>query len=496
MITPIQNNDTTPKRTKTSILYINDFHGKLPNLERLYTASNAFDSFETSADKLKLSSGDDGLGEDPAISKVVSKLLEIIGITKRQTGNHEYDVNPNIHADIAKNAKYQELGAVNIHIKPDSSLHGVIVSSAIEEHNGNKYGIIGIGPSDMSDRLKAGVSKEQLTVDDLQTTIKNLQEEVNKLRKQGIDKIILLSHSGYHNDVQVAQETSGIDVILGGHSHDLIKDIEANKNLFLNKDGEPVVITQAGKDGEHFGILNLEFDENGIITSAQNNVIPTKHFKRTLPPKFVIDSIIGKPEYVGEINSAPPAPENRLIENNPHANFITDAIRAELGTDIAIINAGNVRGAFEKGSIDSRMVTEISPFKNKMTIIKVNEKELVDALNVGCAAMTTIGHKPGLVMPSGLKYTVSRNGELLKLTHITKDGHEVPIDVKNPNQNKTYTLALDDFIAKGGDGFKSLNKISEAIAIYDFDKDILVCDYIKKQNKPVDISDEVRITVV
>lgn len=496
MISPIQNNETTPKKTKTSILYINDFHGKLPNLERLYTASNAFDSFETSADKLKLSSGDDGLGEDPAISKAVSKLLDMIGITKRQTGNHEYDVNPKTHAEIAKNAKYQELGAVNIHIKPGSSLNDIVVSSAIEEHNGNKYGIIGIGPSDMNERLKAGVSKEELTVDDLKTTILNLQKEVDKLREQGIDKIILLSHSGYYNDIQVAQATRGIDVILGGHSHDLLKDIEVNKNLFLNQDGEPVVITQAGKDGEHFGILNLEFDENGIITMAQNNVIPTNQFRRTLPTKYTIDSIIGKPEYVGEINSAPPAPVNRLIENNPHANFITDAIRSELGTDIAIINAGNVRGAFEKGSIDSRMVTEISPFKNKMVVIKVNEKELVDALNVGCAAMTKVGHKPGLVMPSGLKYTVTKNGELLNLTHITKDGKEQPIDIKNPKTDKYYTLALDDFIAKGGDGFSSLNKISEALVVYDFDKDVLVCDHIKKQNKPIDISDEVRINIV
>lgn len=475
---------------------MNDFHGKLPNLERLYTASNAFDSFETSADKLKFSSGDDTLGEDPAISKVVAKLLDMIGITKRQTGNHEYDVNPKEHAEIAKNAKYKELGAVNIHIRPESHLDGVVVSSAIEEKNGHKYGIVGIGPSDMADRLKAGVSKDDLSVDDINTTIENLQKEVDKLKEQGIDKIILLSHSGYANDIKIAQETSGIDIILGGHSHDLIKDIELGKNMFYNKDNEPVIITQAGKDGEHFGILNVEFNDKGIITKAQNNVIATKNFNRTLPAKYAVEEIIGKPEPVGVINIAPPAPRNRLTENNPHANFITDAMRSELGTDIALLNAGNVRGSFERGNIDSRMVTEITPFKNKMVVAKINEKELVDAFKLGCSSFNKAGNKPGLVMPSGLKYTVNKNGELLNLTYITKDNQEVPIDINNPNQDKIYTVAMDDFYAKGGDGFSMLDKFKTADNVYDYDKDKLVCDYIKHMNKPVDIIDDKRITVI
>ena len=80
-VQPVQQNNNS---VKTSIFYMNDFHAKLPNLERVYTASQMFDTFETSADKLKLSSGDDGLGEDPVLSRAVSKMLGMIGITKRQ----------------------------------------------------------------------------------------------------------------------------------------------------------------------------------------------------------------------------------------------------------------------------------------------------------------------------------------------------------------------------------------------------------------------------
>lgn len=492
-VQPVQQNNNS---VKTSIFYMNDFHAKLPNLERVYTASQMFDTFETSADKLKLSSGDDGLGEDPVLSRAVSKMLGMIGITKRQNGNHEFDVLPSAHAEIAKNAKYQELGAVNIHAKDTSPLKDIMVRSAIEEHNGNKYGIVGIGPSDMFARLKDGVSKGELSVDNLDDTIKNLQQEVDKLKAQGVNKIILLSHSGYTNDVKLAQQTRGIDVILGGHSHDLIKDVKEGKNLFYNLDNEPVVITQAGKDGEYFGILNLEFDDKGLIKSVQNNVIPTNIFNRTLPAKFAVENIIGKPEHVGVINSAPPSPKNRLIENNPHGNFMVDAMRKELGVDVALLNSANIRGYFEKGKVDTRKVAEISPFKNKLVVAQINEKELVDAIKLGGKSFVHPDNKPGIVMVSGLQYTMNDKGELLKLSYVDDSGKITPIDINNPNPDKVIRVAMDDFYATGGDGFHMLNKKHIAEAVYDFDKDKLACDYIKKQNTPVDIVDDKRIEIV
>ena len=58
-------------------------------------------------------------------------------------------------------------------------------------------------------------------------------------------------------DKRIAQETSGIDIIIGGHTHDLLQGIEEGKNLLYSKSNEPVIITQAGKDGEYFGDLKI-----------------------------------------------------------------------------------------------------------------------------------------------------------------------------------------------------------------------------------------------
>ena len=76
-----------------------------------------------------------------------------------------------------------------------------------------------------------------------------------------------------------------------------------------------------------------------------------------------------------------------------------DAVRKEFGTDMAIINAGNIRGFFEQGPLDSHQVFEVVPLKNNMVKLKLTEKEIVDALKKGAKSFNDPGHKPGIIMP-------------------------------------------------------------------------------------------------
>ena len=66
-------------------------------------------------------------------------------------------------------------------------------------------------------------------------TLKALQKEIDKFEKQGINKIILLSHAGFHDEQEIAKNTEGIDIIIGGHSHNLLKGVTENQNLFSKK---------------------------------------------------------------------------------------------------------------------------------------------------------------------------------------------------------------------------------------------------------------------
>lgn len=493
MINPI----TQSNSVNTSIFYINDYHGKSINMERTVTAANAFDARnkqKPDVDTLKLSSGDIMIGEDFKTNELAVMFQKKLGITSSAIGNHEYDMQRNI-STILPQINYNLL-ASNIRINPASPWFNKVKPSTIEEFNGHKYGIIGTSPIDLYKRSKEGSLQKEVTVDKARETVEDIQTEVNRLQQQGINKIILLSHLGYTLDKIIANQTQGIDVILGGHSHDLLLDVKEGENLFYSKTGEPVVITQAGRDGKNFGILNLEFDQNGVIKKVQNNVGYTRNFSRNAPIKYIFDKVFGSKETYGYINSAPKPLSHDLIEPNPHAYFIADCVRKDLDADVVILPSSNIRGYFEKGKVDTRILADILPFKNKLYEVNYSEKEIVEGIKQAAKSFVNIANKPGIFYTSGIKYTVNTKGKILSMSFVDKNGKETPIDINNPRENKTYKTIINDYCAQGNDGFKILNQPQKIAAKYSFDATKCVKQVLKNSQKPIDITDDKRITVV
>ena len=495
----------------TSWFYINDLHGKMTKMERIYNMVQQFDSNDASkidffknttnnkVAKFKVSSGDISIGCNPNNNKVAYKFLDWCGFDATELGNHEMDVaEPGDLASLIDNTNCKML-ALNVKADENSPLANKFKKSVIVENNGEKVGLIGIAPSDMFDRVKMSNSLSSIKVANIDETIKLVQQEVDNLKKQGINKIALLSHSGIDNDKKIISMTDGIDIIFGGHTHNLIEGITDGKNLFYSKSGEPVIMTQAGKNGDYIGILNVDFDKNGIIKRVQNNVIPTSPYNRPLYVKDAVEKIIGKPEIVGRVGEAVPMPKHILIEDNPHGNLIADAMRYELDTDIAILNTGNIRGRFTSGAeVDSRLLADISPFEDKMMVLKLSEKQIVDAIKTGLElSFNSKNHKPGILLVSGMKYKCNNKGELLNLEFIDRNNNSHKIDINNPDENKTYTVAADDFFAKGGDNYLPSNlPESSILKTLDFDKNKLACDYIKKQTQPIDIKYDGRLEII
>ena len=183
----------------SSIFYINDVHGKSINIERAVTASNAFDKFVPSnTDVLKLSSGDIQLGEPVPANRVMVEAQNIMGIMASAMGNHEYDTPDHIQ-ELIPHMQYKML-ACNVNIDPKNPLYNKIQKSYIQDVNGTKYGIIGATPVDLFSRIKYGRIFEELKIDNIDKTINDIQNEVDKLREQGVNKIILLSHVGFGYD--------------------------------------------------------------------------------------------------------------------------------------------------------------------------------------------------------------------------------------------------------------------------------------------------------
>lgn len=485
------------KTTKTSIFYVNDIHSNLINLEKLKSASDTFDATPANgSDKLKFSAGDISVGRDETFSRLGVAFQNVTNIMASAGGNHEFDLKKEDLVEVLKDNHYKLLG-MNVNIpetsKENKEIKKEIINSYVQEQNGTKYGVIGIMPFNFMFHLSDPQEYEDFDIMQMEKTIPLIQKEINTMKEQGINKIILLSHAGYAEDTQLAQSIEGIDVIIGGHTHDLVEGIKEGKNLFYSKKtGEPTIITQAGMNGKYFGVLNLEFDEKGVIKSAQNNVTKTSIYPKNLVMKYYIDKIIGKPEVVGTIKSAPKH-VHTLIDENPGVNFLADAERSELGVDIVMINAGNIRAVIEEGPITNRDLQTITPFDNKLWIMKLNEKDLVDAIKIGAKSLVSVDNTPGILQFSGIKYTMTKKGEIKAASFMDKDGKETPIDVKNPNPFKTYRVAVDDFIAKGGNGYikENPNAIEKK---FDFDKNKVITDYLKKHPDVV-ISKEKRITI-
>ena len=468
-------------------------------MERTLTAAKGFDSSnknkEQENDTFKLSSGDIMLGTDEKTNQIAIMFQNILGITASAAGNHEYDMQNKV-ASVFPWIKYKLL-ANNINIKPENPFASKITkSSIVEEKNGHKYGIIGCSPIDLKQRSKAGVVQTDIDVLSPKETLNSIQNEVDKLQQQGINKIFLLSHLGYTLDKIVAKQTQGIDVILGGHSHDLVTGLEEGKNLLYSKTGEPVVITQAGRDGKNFGILNLEFDSNGVIKKVQNNIGYTKDFTRFAPAKYIFDKIFGTPETCGYIKSAPPPVKNDLLDPNGHAYFIVDCVRKDLDCDIALLASAHIRGYFEAGRVDTRMLYDILPFRTRLHKVSYSEKDLVEAFKVAAKSFVNMSNKPGIFYSSGLKYTVSDKGKLCAMSYVDRNGKETVIDINNPRTDKFYTTVLNEYCAQGNDGFITLNKPDKILQIYDFSAAKCVENVLKSQKEPVEIRTDDRIKII
>lgn len=493
-----QANEQKPatKPIDVDIFYIADIHGKMTNMERIGAMSKHFDAQKTNGAKLKLASGDILLGSNSKTNQVASNFLNWVGVTANALGNHELDATPSAFAETIKDAKYQLL-AINTEVDPKSPMFGKIKPSIIEEHNGEKFGIIGAAPPDAFKRVGTRESLQDIKIDDFDTTVKKIQQEVNRLSEQGINKIIILSHLGKDLDKRLAKETEGIDIILGGHTHDLYKGVKEKENLVYSKNGNPVILTQIGKDGEFVGMLKASFDESGVLKKIQNNVGRSGLFNRTLEYKTAVESLIGKPEILGTIKAAPPAPKDRLLANNPHGNFIVDAMRHELKTDIALLNAGNLRGYFAAGEVDSRRINDVTPFEDKMMICELSERQIVDAIKVGGKSFANPGHKPGILLVSGLEYTITDKGELKEVLFIDKDGNKHKFNIDNPSSTKKFTVACDDFFAYGGDDYLPVNPNPDyVLQKFDVDKNVYTANYIKQQQQPIEIKQDDRIKII
>jgi sulfur-oxidizing protein SoxB len=162
-----------------------------------------------------------------------------------------------------------------------------------------------------------------------------LQKLVNALRTADkADAVVLLSHNGMDVDLKLASRVAGIDVILGGHTHDAVPQPIAVGNA-----GGTTLVTNAGSNGKFLGVLDLELAK-GRVTDVRYRLLPV--FSELLKPDAAMAALIESmrgphlPDYGEKITTADRLLYRRGNFGGTVDQLICDALRGELDAEIAL----------------------------------------------------------------------------------------------------------------------------------------------------------------
>jgi len=297
----------------------------------------AFDSLAKAAgaNVLKLHAGDALTGtlyfnRAGADGEADAALMNTVCFDAFTLGNHEFDKGDaglKGFLDLLKkgSCKTAVLSA-NVKFGAGSALNatkapGYVQPSTVVERSGQKIGIVGLT---IAGKTKASSSPDADTTFEDEVTA--AQREIDKLRAQSINKIIVMSHVGYGYDKEIATKLSGVDVIVGGDSHTLLgpdalkttgvgTPSGAYPTRVTDKDGKNVCVVQAWEYAQVVGELKVRFDGKGEVTQCSGTphvLIGSDFTINKLPPtdaeKKAIDADVAAKGFLRVTQPAAAAP--------------------------------------------------------------------------------------------------------------------------------------------------------------------------------------------
>jgi 5'-nucleotidase/UDP-sugar diphosphatase len=185
-------------------------------------------------------------------------------------GNHEFDKGPSVLlANLLEKARFTIVSA-NVDFSAEPVLKAVkLLPYTVRSFEGQEVGVIGLTTTETPFISSPG---NNIVFNDAALSV---QRAADELQAWGVKRIILLSHQGYQEDLALAPTLSGIDVIVGGHSHTLLGDFAAiglpsagpYPTQARGRDGSPVLVVAAWEWGKVLGNLRVSFDPQGIVSS-------------------------------------------------------------------------------------------------------------------------------------------------------------------------------------------------------------------------------------
>ena len=405
-----------------------------------------------------------------------AEFMTRLGYDAMTVGNHEFDDGPEVLRGFMDAVGFPVLMS-NADFSGEPLLADKLKKSVVIERGGEKLGLIGLTPQD-TDELASPGPRVIFT-----DPVGAVQQEVDALTDAGVNKIIVLSHSGYEVDKRVAAETTGVDVIVGGHSNTYLSNVADNAAGPYPTMVGATAIVSAYAYGKFLGELNVVFNDAGEVVSATGEpLIMDAAVVEDAPTVARVAEMAGPLE---EIRSKVVAEAATEIDGSREScravecamgNLIADAMLARVadqGVTIALQNGGGVRASINAGPVTMGEVLTVLPFQNTLSTFEATGAQIVEAMENGVSQVADgAGRFPQV---AGLKFTfdaAAAVGARVSDVMVAEAGAFVAIDPA-----KTYLMVSNNFVRGGGDGYKMFRDAANA---YDFGPDLadVVAEYL------------------
>lgn len=433
-------------------------------------------------------------------SEIIAEFANKLGIELMAVGNHEFDDGPEELAKLLEAADFPIISG-NTNVENEPLLAGKLEGTHVLEIGGEKIGFVSALAEDTDETSSPG---ENVEFDD---TITSLRTQVDALTAAGVNKIIALTHVGYTQDLEIAANVPGIDVIVGGHSHTLLSNTEEGAaggypTMVNNPEGKEVPVVTAYSYGKYLGDLVVTWDDEGNVTSAAGDPIlidasvePNEEYATRLaeleePLQELMAEVIGTAS-----DNLEGSREVCRVEECSLGNLLADAILDRVkdqGADIAFQNGGGIRASIDAGEITMGEVLTVLPFSNTLATVDISGADVIEALENGVSDVENGAGRFSQVAGLKYSYTLSKPvGERVSDVMVRGEGDAwVPID-----EEATYTIVTNNYVRGGGDGFATF---AEGDNPYDFGPPLeqVLAEYIAKQGGEVAPYLDGRITVL
>lgn len=477
--------NSTPAAKDIVILYTNDAHCGIEDGMGYQGLSAAKRALLAAGNKVLLVDNGDAVQGDTigTLSKgeYIIDIMNKLGYDVATPGNHEFDYGMDQFNKLVEKADFDYISCNFV----DKDGNPVLKPYVIKEADGVKIAFVGISTpktittstptyfQDGNGNYIYGFMQDD-TGEKLYAAV---QSAVDAARKEGAKYVIAMAHLGIETDCQpwtssdVIVNTSGIDVVLDGHSHSTIAG-----DIVKNKEGKDVILTSTGTKLANIGCLTITADGKLSSTLINDDGVGETISEIKKGYEEMVNTVVASTKVELTVND--PVSGERMVRRQETnlGDLCADAYRAMSGADIAVVNGGGIRVSIPAGDITYGQIIAVHPFGNEMCVVEATGQQILDALEMG--ARNAPGECGGFLQVSGMSYEIDLNVE--PTVEVNADGMFTGVSgeyrVKNVKVGdepldlaKTYTLASHNYMLKSaGDGmamFQGCTLLQDSVMI-------------------------------